>query len=114
MQTEKVEVDDRFGKEYAGCYVFGEITWARRSRIIQRHTRYNSVTGQIVSSDFVAIQAETVWASLRGQPGHTPVTLEKLLSEDDGVPIELGELFSRVANRLCGVSVDEQRFLSER
>ena len=114
MRTEKVEVDERFGKEYAGCYVFSEITWARRSRIIQRHTRYNSVTGQVVSSDFVAIQAETVWASLREQPLHKPVTLEKLLGEDEGVSIELGELFSRVANKLCGVTVDEQRFLSER
>lgn len=114
MRTEKVEVDERFGMEYAGHYVFSEITWARRSRIIQKHTRYNSMTGQVVSSDFVAIQAETVWASLREQPVHRPVTLEKLLGEDEGVPIELGELFSRVANKLCGVTVDEQRFLSER
>ena len=113
MRTEKTEVDARFGEEYAGCYVFQEITWAKRSRIIQRHTRYNSLTGQVVSSDFVTIQAETVWASLKEQPSHKPITLEKLLSDDEGVPIELGELFSRVANKLCGVAIDEQRFLSE-
>jgi len=34
MQKETVEIDERFGKEYAGRYVFEEITWAKRSRII--------------------------------------------------------------------------------
>jgi hypothetical protein len=65
-----------------------------------------------VSSDFVAIQAETVWASLKEQPEHKPITLEKLIGEEDGIPIELGEAFSRIVNRLCGVALDEQRFLS--
>lgn len=113
MRSEAVELDERFGKEYIGHYMFQEITWAKRSRIIQKYTKYHAVTGQVVDSDFVAIQAETIWASLREQPKNRPVTLEKLLSEDQGIPIDLGELFSRIANRLCGVSVDEQRFLSE-
>lgn len=65
-----------------------------------------------MKSDYVAIQAETVWASLREQPQNQPINLEKLLSEEDGVPIELGELFSQVANRLCSVTVEETRFLS--
>jgi len=105
-------VDERFGKEYAGTYVFKEISWAKRNRIIQKHTRYHPVTGQVVKSDYVAIQAETVWASLREQPQNQPISLEKLLSEEDGVPIELGELFSQVTNRLCSVTVEETRFLS--
>jgi hypothetical protein len=65
-----------------------------------------------VSSDFVAIQAETVWASLKEQPAHKPITFEKLVGEEDGIPIELGEAFSRIVNKLCGIAVDEQRFLS--
>jgi len=113
MRTETIEICERFGKEYAGKYVFQEITWAKRSRIIQRHTKYHPVTGQVVSSDFVAIQAENIWASLKEQPPSKPITLEKLLGEEDGVPIELGELFSRIANKLCGITLDEQRFLSE-
>jgi hypothetical protein len=112
MRSETIELDDRFGKEYLGKYVFQEITWAKRSRIIQKHTRYHPATGQVVSSDFVAIQAETVWASLKEQPTHKPITLEKLIGEEDGIPIELGEAFSRIVNKLCGVAVDEQRFLS--
>jgi len=113
MRKETVEIDQRFGKEYAGKYVFQEITWAKRSRIIQKHTKYHPVTGQVRSSDYIAIQAETIQASLREQPPNKPITLEKLLSEEDGIPIALGELFSQVVNRLCGVTVKETRFLSE-
>ena len=87
MQTEVLELDNRYGSEYAGVYLFQEITWARRSRIIQRHTKYHPVTGQMVSSDFITIQAETIIASLREQPTNKPVTLEKLLGEEDGIPI---------------------------
>jgi len=112
MRTEVLELDDRFGKEYAGRYVFSEITWAKRNRIIQRHTKYSPITGQVQSSDYVAIQAETIWASLKEQPSHKPITLEKLLSEQNGVPIGLGELFSQVANKLNTVSLEEARFLS--
>jgi len=113
MRKEEIELDNRFGEQYAGRYVFQEITWAKRSRIIQKHTKYHSVTGQVVSSDFVAIQAETIWGSLKDQPANKPITLEKLLGEEDGIPIELGEQFSKIANKLCGITPEEQRFLSE-
>jgi hypothetical protein len=113
VRTETLDLDDRFGKEYAGKYVFREITWAKRSRIIQKYTRYSKMTGQVESSDFVAIQAETIWASLKEQPESKPITLEKLLSETDGIPIELGEYFSKIVNKLCNVSREETTFLSE-
>jgi hypothetical protein len=113
MRKETVEIDERFGREYAGKYVFQEITWAKRSRIIQKYTRYSQQTGQVVTSDYVAIQAETIMASLKEQPPNKPITLEKLLSEEDGVPIELGELFSQIVNRLNTVDLEETAFLSE-
>jgi len=113
MQKEEIEIDERFGKEYAGRYVFQEITWAKRSRIIQKHTKYHPITGQVRSSDYIAVQAETIWASLKEQPASKPLTLEKLLSEDDGIPVGVGELFSQIVNKLCGITVDETRFLSE-
>jgi len=113
LRTENVEIGSRYGKEYKGTYVFQEISWAKRNRIIQKHTRYHPVTGQVVKSDYVAIQAETIWASLREQPANQPISLEKLLSEENGISIELGELFSQVVNRLCSVTVEETRFLSE-
>jgi hypothetical protein len=113
MRKETIEIDERFGKEYAGKYVFSEITWAKRNRIIQKYTRYSQQTGQVVTSDYVAIQAETIMASLKEQPPNKPITLEKLLSEEDGIPIELGELFSQIVNRLNAVSLEETAFLSE-
>lgn len=93
--------------------MFAEISWAKRNRIIQRHTRYSKLSGDVESSDFVAIQAETIMASMHGQPASKPITLEKLLSEDDGVPIELGEILSKVVNGLNGMSREDSRFLLE-
>jgi len=114
MKTETLQLDDRFGEEYAGKYIFQEVSWAKRSRIIQKHTRYHPVTGQVLSSDFVAVQAETIWASLKEQPEDKPITLERLLSEEDGIPTGLGELFSQVVNRLCSVTVEETKNSSGR
>jgi hypothetical protein len=107
LRTETVEVDDRFGEEYAGKYVFEDISWAKRSRIIQKHTKYHPLTGNVISSNYVAIQAETIWSSLKERPD--AVTLEKLLSEDDGIPIGLGELLAKAANRVCGLTREERK-----
>lgn len=114
MKTEILEIDGRFGEEYQGKYLFKEITWAKRNRIIQKHTKYNTVTGDVVSSDFISIQAETIMAALHGQPEGHPVTLERLLSDDveRGLPIEFGELLAKFANHVCGLTREETLFLS--
>jgi len=112
MRRETVEVGTEHGAEYAGKFIFQELTWAKRSRIIQKHTRYNPMSGQVQSSDFIAIQAETIWASLKEQPPSQPLTLEKLLGEENGIPIALGELFSSIVNRLCAMTREETAFLS--
>ena len=113
MRTETVVIGEEFGKDYAGKYVFSEISWAKRSRIIQKYTRYSQHTGQVIESDYIAIQAETIMASLKEQPPHKPITLEKLLSEENGIPIALGEIFSQIVNRLNNVSLEESSFLSD-
>ncbi|RLI47263.1 hypothetical protein DRO69_01010 [Candidatus Bathyarchaeota archaeon] len=111
MRTETVKLDNRFGEEYAGKYVFKEISWMKRSRIITKYTKYHPATGQVMSSDLPAIQAETIWASLKEQPETHPITLEKLMDEENGIPIELGELFSNVVNRLCSLTLEETKNL---
>ena len=113
MRKQTVNIDKEYGAEYTGKYVFQEITWAKRSRIIQKHTKYHPLSGQVQSSDFIAIQAESIWASLKEQPQGNPLSLEKLLSEENGVPIALGELFSQVVNGLCALTREETAFLSE-
>jgi hypothetical protein len=112
MRRETVNLGTEYGEEYTGKYVFQELTWAKRSRIIQKHTRYHPVSGQVVSSDFIAIQAETIWAALKEQPLNTPITLEKLLGEENGIPVPLGELFSKIVNSLCAMTREETAFLS--
>jgi hypothetical protein len=111
MKTETLGIDGRFGVEYQGKYVFAEISWAKHNRIIQKNTKYSKLSGEVESSDFIGIQAETIMASLHGQPDSKPITLEKLLCEEVGVPIELGELFSKVVNKLNGLSHEDIRFL---
>jgi hypothetical protein len=113
MRTETVVIGEEFSKEYAGRYVFSEISWAKRNRIIQKYTRYSQQTGQVITSDYVAIQAETIMASLKEQPPNKPITLEKLLSEENGIPIGLGEIFSQIVNRLNNVNLEETAFLSK-
>ena len=109
MRRETIEIGDEYGSEYRGKYVFQEISWAKRNRILQKYTRYNPQTGMVITTDYVAIQAETVYASLKEQPQNKPVTLEKLLSEEEGVPIGLGELLSKIANKLNAVSIEETK-----
>jgi hypothetical protein len=106
-------LDNRFGEEYRGRYLFKEITWAKRSRIIQKNTQYNKQTGDVENSDFIAIQAESIMASMHGQPPNHPITLERLLSDESGIPIGLGELFSQITNRLNNLGAGETHFLSE-
>lgn len=113
MRKQTVTIGTEYGSEYAGTYVFQELTWAKRSRIIQKHTKYHPLSGQVQSSDYIAIQAETIWATLKEQPPANPITLERLLSEENGIPIPLGELFSEVVNSLCVLTRDETTFLSE-
>ena len=110
MKKETLELDNRFGAEFAGKYVFQEITWAKRNRILQKYTKYNLSTGAVVSSDYVAIQAETIFASIAEQPASKPITLDRLLSETEtGLPNALGEVLTKAANRVCIVSVDESK-----
>ena len=113
MRKQTLNIGAEYGAEYAGKYVFQEITWAKRSRIIQKHTKYHPLSGQVQTSDFIAIQAETIWAALKEQPQTMPITLERLLGEENGVPIPLGELFSQVVNGLCALTREETAFLSE-
>jgi len=111
LREETVKIDKRFGEEFEGEYVFQEISWVRRSRIIQKHTKYHEITGKVIESDYVTIQAETICASLKTQPKNNPVTLELILDETKGFPIRLGELFSKVVNKLNSVSGKDSLFL---
>ena len=104
MHKETVNIGTEHGTEYAGKYVFQELTWAKRSRIIQKHTKYHPITGQVVNSDFIAIQAETIWATLKEQPQNQPLTLDKLLGEGKRHPNHVGRVaFKNRKQPLCTI-----------
>jgi len=46
---------------------------------------------------------------LKEQPKSNPITLEKLLSDENGIPVGLGELLSKAANRVCGLTREERK-----
>ena len=96
MKTEILEIPETYGKEFAGTYSLQEITWAKRNRILQKYTKYNPTTGAVISTDYVAIQAETIFASIKKQPENKPITLERILADDEtGLPVNLGEIFAK-------------------
>ncbi len=113
MQQKQIHIDDRFGPEYQGDYLFKEMCWAKKSRIITKYTKYNPNTGAVISSDYLSIQAENIMASLHSQPSAHPLSLEKILNEENGIPSELGEILSKTVSALNDVGLDELRFLLE-
>jgi hypothetical protein len=111
MREQKLEVGEEYGDEFKGTYIFKEMFWAKKNRIIQKYTQYSGVTGEVVKSDYIAIQAESIMGSLHCQPANKPISLERLLSETEGIPGELGERFARIVESLNSVGKADLRFL---
>jgi hypothetical protein len=114
-KQEEFDVDERYGEQYKGHYVARQLPWALRKEIIEKYTQYNHQTGQVLTINHTAIQAEFVMASLK-QPGKgpgngTPITLEKLLSRDidSCVPPELAELIEKKVNSVINLLVEERK-----
>lgn len=110
QKQEELDVDECYGPEYKGHYVARQIPWALRKEIIEKYTQYNHQTGQVLSINHTAIQAEFVLASLK-QPDSKPVTLEKLLSRDIStcVPPELAEILEKKVNSVINLSAEERK-----
>ena len=111
MRKASVEVDGKFGEEYKGKYVLRELSWAKKSRIAENYMKIDGQTGEVLRTDYVAIQAETLYAAIVAQPEPRPITIAKLLDEENGVPDGLFKLFLKASNSINGVSPEEARFL---
>jgi hypothetical protein len=111
MRKISLEVDDKYGSEYRGKYVLRELSWAKKSRIAENYMKINTQTGEVLKSDYVAIQAETLYAAIVAQPENKPITIAKLLDEENGVPDGLFRLFQKASNSINGVDPEEARFL---
>ena len=111
MRKASVEVDGKFGEEYKGKYVLRELSWAKKSRIAENYMKIDGQTGEVLRTDYVAIQAETLYAAIVAQPEPRPITIAKLLDEENGVPDGLFKLFLKASNSINGVDPEEARFL---
>jgi len=103
-----IEIDDRFGKEYSGKYVFKSITWGKSNEITSDCTSMNPLTKQ-TKVDLRRLQALMLDASMEERP--KAVTVDKLLSLDDGIPMALGELLMAAADYVNGFSQKEREEL---
>ncbi len=111
MRKISVDVDEKYGPEYKGKYVLRELSWAKKSRIAENYMKIDPHTGEVLKTDYVAIQAETLYAAIVAQPEPRPITIAKLLDEENGVPDGLFKLFQKASNSINGVDPEEARFL---
>src|SRR4030042_757937 len=111
MRKISVEVDDKYGSEYRGKYVLRELSWAKNIRSAENYMKIDAQTGEVLRTDYVAIQAETLYAAIVAQPESRPITIAKLLDEENGVPDGLCKLFLKASNSINGVDPEEARFL---
>jgi len=104
----KIKIDNRFGKEYSGEYIFRSITWGRSNEVTSECTSMNPITKQ-TKVDLRRLQALMLDATMVERPKE--ITIEKLLSLEDGIPMALGELLMAAADYVNGFSQKEREEL---
>jgi len=107
---EKVDiVGEEFGKRYRGKYVYKGISWGRQNAITQACT-VTEPNGR-TRINMKLLQAKLLLASLRDSP--KIITLSHLLDEsDNGLPAGLGSRMMKMADKVNGISVEEEKNLS--
>ncbi len=106
----EIILKDEFGKEYSGKYTFESISWGKSNQITSDCTSINSATKQS-KVDLKRMQALMLDASMTERP--STITLNKLLSEKDGIPMALGELLMSVADYVNGYGEKEREELKK-
>jgi len=111
MEREKrIEIDDRFGKEFKGVYVFRTISWAESNRISGECTKIIPQTKRSLI-DLKRMQALMVDSTLKERP--EALTLQVLLGEDPKVlmPPVLGEILISATDLVNGYSEKDREEL---
>lgn len=110
-----MELDDRYGRQYKGEYVFGPISWGQMNRITSECTKIHPVTRTSVV-DIKTLNARVLLATLKEHP--KCITLGHLLDESvNGLPSALGEILMAAADKVNGYTArdrDEVKKLKER
>lgn len=108
MKTQTIEVDCRFGEEYRGTYELRQVTQGEYEQIL---VSYMNTLGKVSKQDILKVNREMLWLALKNQPENKPLTREKLVLGQlpYGLSIRLQDAYDQVN----GLSLEEQRFLSE-
>ncbi|MEM2108292.1 MAG: hypothetical protein QXL10_03300 [Candidatus Bathyarchaeia archaeon] len=105
MKTITVEVDGRFGEEFAGVYEFRQVTQGEYERVL---IGYMDAFGKVQPTDVLRVNREMLWLSLVKHP--EGVTREKVVQGE--LPYGLSVKLQDAYDKVNGLSVEEQRFLS--
>ena len=108
MKTQTIEVDDRFGEEFRGTYELRQVTQGEYEQIL---VSYMNTLGKVSKQDILKVNREMLWLALKKQPENQPLTREKVVLGQlpYGLSIRLQDAYDQVN----GLSLEEQRFLSE-
>jgi len=107
MQTEKVEVDSRFGPEFAGIYEFRQVSQGEYEDVL---LSFMDALGKIAKKDLLKVNRKMLWISLIQQPPQKPLTAELLLKGD--IPHGLSTRLQEAYDKANGLTPEETRFLS--
>jgi hypothetical protein len=108
MKTQTIEVDNRFGEEYRGTYELRQVTQGEYEQIL---VSYMNTLGKVSKQDILKVNREMLWLALKKQPENQPLTREKVVLGQ--VPYGLSIRLQDAYDQVNGLSLEEQRFLSE-
>jgi len=102
----RIELDDRFGSQYKGEYLFVSISYGRSNAITAECTKVHPL-GQRTEIDVKTLNAKMVLATLIKKP--KIITLEHMVDESsNGLPTALGELLMAATDYVNGYSPKER------
>lgn len=108
MKTIVLEIDDRFGEEFKGTYELRQVTQGEYERLL---VSYMDALGKVSKQNILCVNREMLWLALTLQPENKPLSRDQVVQGQlpHGLSIKLQEAYDKVN----GLSVEEQRFLSE-
>ncbi len=107
MPVEKIKIDKRFGEQFVGDYEFRQITQGEYERVL---VSYMDASGKVAKQDVLKVNRECLFMALVSQPDSKP--LSKDLVVQGRLPYGLSIKLQETYDRINGIEMEEQRFLS--
>jgi len=107
LETQKIHIDKRFGSQYEGDYEFKQITQGEYERVL---VSYMDAGGKVPKQDILKVNRECLLLSIASQPASKP--LNKDIVVQGRLPYGLSLKLQEAYDKVNGIEMDEQRFLS--